>query len=100
MVSGRSSTYYMENIPACGTYDSIAVSNYGVGNRVRFIRKLLTPDDDETFCGPSSQKSWMVYNLSGTVMVVDSDTVKVLDSLSATWKKATVAPDTLIVKEE
>ena len=94
------STYYMENIPACGTYDSIAVSNYGVGNRVRFIRKLLTPDDDETFCGPSSQKSWMVYNLSGITMVVDSDTVKVLDSLSATWKKATVAPDTLIVKEE
>ena len=94
------STYYMENIPECGSYDSIAVSNYGIGNRVRFIRKLLTPDGDETFCGPSSQKNWMVYNLSGTVMVVDSDSLKVLDSLSATWKKATVAPDTLIQKEK
>ena len=94
------STYYMEKIPDCGTYDSIAVSNYGVGNRVRFIRSLLTPDDGEDFCGPASQKTWMVYNLSGLAMVVDSDTLKVLDSLSAMWKKATVAPDTLIQKSK
>ena len=94
------STYFMENIPECGSYDSIAVSNYGVGNRVRFVRRLMTPDDEETFCGPSSQKNWMVYNLSGMEMVSDSDSLKVLDSLSAVWKTATVAPDTLIIKKE
>ncbi len=93
------STYYMETIPECGTYGSFAMSNYGIGNRVRFIRSLLTPDGDESFCGPASQKKWMVYDLSGSVMVVDSDSLKVLDSLSAIWKKANVAPDTLIIDD-
>ena len=89
------STYYTEKIPKCGTYSSFAVSSYTVGDRVRFIRELFTPDKDESFCGPNSQKEWMVYNLSGNKMVVDSDSVTILDSLSKIWKKATVAPDTL-----
>ena len=89
------STYYTEKIPECGTYSSFAVSNYTLGGQVRFIRELFTPDKEESFCGPNSKKDWMVYNLSGNKMVVDSDTLTVLDSLSKIWKKATVAPDTL-----
>ena len=90
------STYYTEKIPECGTYGSFAVTNYRVGERVRFIRELMTPDKDETFCGPSSKKDWMVYNLSNNKMVVDNDSVAILDTLYKIWKKATVAPDTLI----
>ena len=59
------------------------------------IRELFTPDKNESFCGPNSKKDWMVYNLSGNKLVVDSDTLAILDSLSKIWKKATVAPDTL-----
>ena len=92
------STYYTEKIPECGTYSSFAVTSYTIGERVRFIRELFTPDEDETFCGPNSKKDWMVYNLSGNKMVVDSDSVAILDSLYKIWKKATVAPDTLIEK--
>ena len=94
------STYYTEKIPECGAYGSFAVSSYAVGNRVRFIRELFAPDEDEKFCGPNSKKDWMVYNLSGNRMVVDNDSVTILDSLSKIWDKATVAPDTLIQKEK
>lgn len=89
------STYYAEKIPECGTYNSFAVSNYSVGSRVRFIRELFSPDSKETFCGPASQKKWMVYNLSGNNMVVDSDSISVLDTLYKIWEDAAVAPDTL-----
>lgn len=89
------STYYTEKIPECGTYNSFAVSSYSVGQRVRFIRELMTPDGDETFCGPASQKKWMVYNLQNNRMVLDTGDVAILDTLSKIWKKATVAPDTL-----
>lgn len=91
------STYYMETIPECATYNSFSVTSYGVGNRVRFIREIMERDDSETFCGPSSQDDLMIYNLSGNKMVVDTDSTIAVDSLYKIWKKATVAPDTLIV---
>lgn len=89
------STYFVEKIPECGTYGSINAAYYGVGQRVRFIRELFSPDESETFCGPSTGRQWMVYNMNGMKMVVDS--LSMLDSLLLTWKEATVAPDTLIL---
>lgn len=89
------STYYIEHIPKCGTYNSFNVAYYAVGQRVRFIRELFKPDEEESFCGPATAEEWMVYNMSGSRMVVDS--LSILDSLLAVWKEATVAPDTLIV---
>ena len=91
------STYYTEKIPKCGTFNQFSVSNYTIGNRVRFIRELMTPDKDESFCGPASQEEWMVYNMSKNQMVLDTGSVAILDSLKKIWKKATVAPDTLKV---
>ena len=91
------STYYMERIPECGAYNSFTSSYYAIGQRVRFIRELYRPDESEKFCGPATSEKWMVYNMNGNKMVVDS--LSYLDSLLAAWKKATVAPDTLIVKE-
>jgi len=88
------STYYLEKIPKCGTYESFRVINYGVGQRVSFIRSLFVPDEYEKFCGPSLGPEWMVYNLNGSVMVVDSLGP---DSLISVWKEAGIAPDTLIV---
>ena len=87
------STYYTEKIPECGTYSHFAINSFVIGGQARFIRELFTPDEDESFCGPNSKKDWMVYNLSTNKMVVDSDSVMVLDTLYKIWKKATVAPD-------
>jgi hypothetical protein len=87
------STYYTEKIPECGTYSHFAIHAFQIGGQARFVRELFTPDEDESFCGPNSKKDWMVYNLSTNKMVVDSDSVTVLDSLYKIWKKATVAPD-------
>ena len=92
------STYYAEKIPKCGTYSSFNVANYKVGSSVRFIRELMTPSKSETFCGPASQKEWMVYDLSKNKMVLDTGDVVILDSLKKIWKKAKVAPDTLKAK--
>lgn len=91
------STYYTEKIPKCGTFNQFSVSNYTIGDRVRFIRELMTPDKDESFCGPASQEEWVVYNMSKNQMVLDTGSVAILDSLKKIWKKATVAPDTLKV---
>lgn len=91
------STYYMEMIPECATFNSFAVASYGVGNRVRFIREYMKPNETETICGPSSKKDMMIYNLSNNRMVIDTDSTVSVDSLYQIWKKATVAPDTLIV---
>lgn len=93
------STYYMEKIPKCSAYDSYSVTYYNVGQRVRFIRKMMVPDETEMVCGPSSSEEQMVYNMNGNRMVVDRDTVKVLDTLNTIWSEADVAPDTLIVKK-
>ncbi|MCQ2104420.1 MAG: hypothetical protein MJZ26_01375 [Fibrobacter sp.] len=94
------STYYTEKIPECASYNSFSYAYYGVGQRVRFIRELMIPDETETFCGPASKPQWMVYNMSGSKMVVDNDSVAILDTLSKIWEEASVAPDTLIVEEK
>ena len=94
------STYFAEKIPKCASYNSFSVSNYGIGKSVRFIRELLTVNEKETACGPASKEDWMVYNLSGNSMVVDTDSITVVDSLYKIWKEAKVAPDTLIQKND
>ncbi len=93
------SSYYAEKIPKCSSYNSFATAMYNVGQRVRFIRQMMVPDDSETFCGPASRDDWMVYNLSDGKMVLDTGNVKILDSLYETWKSADVAPDTVIVEK-
>ena len=91
------STYYSEKIPKCGTYSFFSISNYKVGERVRFIRELLTPAEEESFCGPASKEDWYVFSLTKSKMVTDSDTIQVLDTLYQIWKAADIAPDTLVV---
>ncbi len=94
------STYYVEKLEKCGTFNKFSVSNYVVGQTVRFIRQKLVPDEDETGCGPSSAEEWMIYNLKNFRMVLDNDSVKVIDDLLKAWDEAEIAPDTLIAKDE
>ena len=94
------STYLAERIPKCASYNSFAATVLGVGQNSRFIRELMIPDEDESACGPASAEEWMFYNLSNRKMVLDNDSVQVVDGLIESWKKADVAPDTLIVKDE
>lgn len=94
------STYFIEKIPDCSTYESFYVGpNYSVGQKVLFIRQLLEPSEEETFCGPSSQKNWMIYDMDRKSMVLDSDSSSVVDELLKLWKEADVAPESLMVKD-
>lgn len=93
-----SSTYYVEKIPACASFNTFRVSNYGAGRTATFIRQMMKPDESEKFCGPSSKEEWMLYNLSNWQMVLDTGAVSV-DSLIASWNSAGIAPDTLLVEE-
>ena len=94
------STYYVEKVPECATYNSFAVASYALGQRVRFIRELMKPEKDESFCGPVSKRDLMVFDLSSYRMVLDTDSTSVIDTLYKMWDKAAVAPDTLIQKSE
>ncbi len=93
------STYYAENIPQCASFNSFEIAGFDVGQKVRFIRELLVPSEEETYCGPSSKKDWMIFDLKSQKMVLDSDSLKVVDDLYKAWKDADVAPDSLIVKD-
>lgn len=93
------STYYVENIPECSTFDGFSSVSVTAGSTANFIRKMFVPGEEETFCGPSSSKKKMFYKLPGR-MVLDNDSVKVVDDLLSAWDKASVAPDTLIAKDE
>lgn len=93
------STYYAENIPQCGSVNSFEMAGYDVGQKVRFIRELFVPSEDETYCGPSSKKDWMIFDLLSQKMVLDSDSLKVVGDLYKAWMDADVAPDSLIIKD-
>lgn len=92
------STYYVEKIPECASYEDFSFVYYSVGSNVRFTRKMFVPGDDEKFCGPSSRKDWMVYKLPHGLMVQDSNSF--IDSLYEIWKGAEIAPDSLVVKAD
>lgn len=94
----NSSTYYVEEVPECATFDGFNYVNVAVGYTARFIRRMFVPDEDETFCGPSTTETMMIFKLPGG-MVMDNDSVKVVDDLLKAWKKAEVAPDTLITED-
>lgn len=90
------STYIIEPIPSCATYNSFSISNYNVGQTMRIIRELFEPNSDETFCGPATKKDWIAYNLNFGKMVLDS--VQNADSLLKEWNEAKIAPDSIIKK--
>ena len=93
------STYYVEKIPDCVTFNSCSYTTVLVGQTVRFIRQQMVPDENEIYCGPASRRDWMIYNLSAGTMVLDGDSLTVVDSLIQQWKKASVAPESLMVKD-
>ena len=93
------STYFLEKIPDCVTYNSFSHAPLFVGTKVRFVRQQMIPSENEIYCGPSSERNWMIYNLSNGRMVLDNDSVTVVDSLIRKWKDAAVAPESLMVKD-
>lgn len=94
------STYFVEKIPDCSTYESFRIaSGYSVGQKVLFIRQLMEPSEKESYCGPASDKNWMIYDLGRDRMVLDSDSIAVVADLLKIWKDADVAPESLMVKD-
>lgn len=93
------STYYMEKVAKCGTYNSFAVRNYYIGSKAYVIRELMIPAERETHCGPSSTEDWMIYNLATWKLVTNTDSTALVDTVFAHWDKAEVAPESLVVKE-
>jgi hypothetical protein len=80
--------YYVESIPECGAMNRFQPSAYGTLREMNIIRELYTPNQMESFCGPSTQKDMFWYDLSRGYMVPDSVS---MDSLRGVWKKATVS---------
>lgn len=93
------STYYMEKVVKCGTYNSFAVRNFYVGSKVHVERVLMSPSEKEIHCGPSSTEEWMIYDLQTKKLVVNTDSTAPVDTIFKHWDKAEVAPESLIVKE-
>lgn len=81
----HTSTYYIEEIPECGSVDKFSTwQDYKEGKKA-FSRLLFTPGEDESACGPSTQKDLYMYDIGRGVYM--ADTVDV-DSIVAVWKKA------------
>lgn len=93
------STYYMEKVVKCGTYNEFSVRSYSIGSKLRVERELLVPAENESHCGPSSTEDWIIYDLSTNKLVVDTDSTVPVDTIFAHWENAEVAPESLIVKE-
>lgn len=93
------STYYMEKVDKCGTYNDFFVRNYFVGSKVYVARELMIPAESEIHCGPSSTEDWMIYDMSNWKLVTNTDSTALVDTIFAHWDKAEVAPESLIVKE-
>lgn len=93
----HTSTYYVEEIPECGTLSSYSYSSFSLGGKSLLIREVFEPDESERACGPSSKKDWVAYNIKTGALVNDDDDGMSVDSLYKIWKSATVAPDTLVV---
>jgi hypothetical protein len=80
--------YYVEQIPECGSVNFFESSAYGTLREMNIIRELYTPDNTESFCGPSTQKDMFWYDLSRSRVVPDTIS---LDSLRNVWNKAKVS---------
>lgn len=88
----NTSTYIVESIPDCGTYDGFTYNLFDVGYKGQFIRNLFTPDDEEVACGPASKKNWMAIDVAKGSILSEQDTLKNIKELYNIWKKAKVAP--------
>ena len=84
--------YYVEKIPNCGSIDvaskKFSYTPFATKRDMVVIRELYSPDNSETFCGPSTQKDMFWLDLNAARMVPDTIS---MDSLRKVWEKATVA---------
>lgn len=88
----NTSSYIVESIPECGTYDGFTYNLFDVGYKGQFVRNLFSPDDDEVSCGPASRKDWMIIDAAHGTIVSEQDSLKNIGNLYKIWKKAKVAP--------
>ena len=93
--------YYIEKIPKCGWVETFRYSGFVYGEKMTFLRSMFVPDENEISCGPSTKMDYFVYNLSSNFLVLENeeeeDDIKLVDSLFAVWKTATVARDTVAI---
>lgn len=93
--------YYIEKIPKCGWVETFRYSGFVYGEKMSFLRSMFVPDENEISCGPSTKMDYFVYNLSSNFLVLENeeeeDDIKLVDSLFAVWKTATVARDTVAI---
>lgn len=85
----HTSTYYVEEIPKCGSVDRFAKTSLYLNNDFRVVRELYSPDESETSCGPAALPTWFVYDVGRSRVFPDSLDA---DSLFKQWKSAKVAP--------
>ncbi|MCF0216040.1 MAG: hypothetical protein HUK21_06160 [Fibrobacteraceae bacterium] len=83
------SSYYVEEIPSCGTLKSFTLPGYSYGKPMNVVRNLFVPDKSEKACGPASREDLLIINIAKDSLVTDSARV---DSLYEIWKSAKVAP--------
>lgn len=88
----NTSTYLVESVPDCGTYNRYSYRLMLVGYKGEFIRELLSPDESDLECGPISRKEWIAVSLSSGTIVQDTDSTEVVEKLYKAWRKAKVAP--------
>ena len=88
----HTSSFLVESVPACATYDRYVYKLMQVGYTGTFVRELFSPDESETSCGPLTRDRWMAIRVSNGAMVLDNDSIVMADTLYKIWKKATVAP--------
>jgi len=84
----HTSTYYMEQIPECGSVDRFSRGSFYIANDFVVTREVFEPNDTEPSCGPSTTKDMFIYDIGRNTYV--ADTVDV-DSLVKAWKSAKVA---------
>lgn len=90
----NTTSYYVEEIPEYGGFNSFVWGGLTLGRYAPFARQLFVPESGEKRWAPASRKDLVIYNLSASQMVSDS---LMVDSLYEIWKGADVAPDTLVV---
>ncbi len=84
----HTSTYYIEEIPECASVDQFSTWYDNKDGKKKFARLLFLPGEEETACGPSTQKDLYMYDIGRGIYM--ADTVDV-DSIIDIWKKAKVA---------
>ena len=85
----HTSTYYVEEIPECGTVSSLSKTSFTLGGTFKVVRELFSPDEAESSCGPSALSNWFVFDIGRNRVFPDSLDA---DSLYGLWKSARVAP--------